>query len=70
MIRPNTPGTKVLELDKFDIKTPVLTKVYERFGLSCSYCEHGALHPSPQESHWSSEDWVSTKAKLGNRLTY
>ena len=33
------------------------------FGLSCSYCEQGALHPSPQNSDWLSEDWDGTKAK-------
>ena len=31
--------------------------------MSCSYGEQGALHPSPQESDWSSEDWDRTKAK-------
>ena len=36
----------------------------DRFGLSCSYCEQGALHLSPQESDWSSKDWDSTKAKV------
>ena len=64
MRRPNTPDTKVLELDKIDIKTPILTKVCDKFSLSCSYCRQGALHPSPQESDWSSEDWDGTKAKV------
>ena len=40
-----------------------MTKVCDRFALSCSYCKQGPLHPSPQESDWSSEDWDSTKAK-------
>ena len=44
---PNTPDTKVSELDTIDIKTPIPTKMCGRFGLSCSYCEQGALHPSP-----------------------
>ena len=51
------------ELDKVDIKAPRPTKVCERFSLLCSYCKQGALHPSPQELHWSSKDWNSTKAK-------
>ena len=63
MRSPNTPDTKVSELDKIGIKTPILIKACDRFGLSCSYCEQGAPHPSPQESDWSSEDWDGTKAK-------
>ena len=26
-------------------------------------CEQGALHPSPQEMDWSSEDWDGTMVK-------
>ena len=65
MRRPNTLDTKVSELDKIDTvtKAPILTKACGRFGLSCPYCKWCALHPSPQESDWSSEDWDSTKAK-------
>ena len=63
MWRPNASDSKVSELDKIDIKTLNLTKVWDRFGLSCSYCKQGALHPLPQESGWSSEDWDGTKAK-------
>ena len=63
MRRPNAPGTKVLELDKVHIKTLMPIKMCDRFGLSCSCCEQGALHPSPQESDWSREDWDGTKAK-------
>ena len=62
MRRPNTPGTKVSELDRAEIKAPILTTVCDSFGL-CSYCEQDALHPSPQESDWSSKDWDGTKAK-------
>ena len=40
-----------------------MTKACDRFCLSCSYCEQGAPHPSPQESDWSSEDWDGTKVK-------
>ena len=61
---PNTPNTKVSELDKVDIKTPVPIKVCDRFGLLCSYCEQDALHPSHQESDWSNEDWDGTKARV------
>ena len=63
MRRPYTLDTKVSELDKVDIKAPILTKACDRFGLSCSYCEQGVPHPSPQESDLSSKDWDSTKAK-------
>ena len=52
------------ELDKIDIKAPIPTKVCDRFGLLCSYCEQGALHPSPEESDWSSEDWDGMKDKV------
>ena len=60
--RLNTPDMKVSELDKIDtdIKAPILTKACDRFGLSCSYCKQGALHPSPQDS---SEDWDGIKDK-------
>ena len=63
--RHNTPETKVSELDKIDtdIRAPILTKACDRSGLSCSHCEQGAPHPSPQESDWSSKDWDGTKAK-------
>ena len=60
------PDTKVSELNKIDtdIKASILTKVCDRFGLSCSYCKQGALHPSPQESDWSREDWDGTNTKV------
>ena len=61
--RPNTPDTKVLELDKIDIKTSIPAKACDGFSLPCSYCKWGALHPSPQESDWSSKDWVGSKVK-------
>ena len=64
MRRSNILDTKVSELDKVDIKAPLLTKTCDRFSLSCSYCKQGALHPSPQESDWSGKDWYSTKAKV------
>ena len=62
--RPNTPDTKVSELDRLDIKAPVLKKACDSFGLSCSYCEQGVLYPLPQESDCSSKDWDGTKAKV------
>ena len=63
--QPITTDTKVSELDKIDtdIRVPIPTKACDRYGLSCSYCEQGALHPSPQESDWSSKDLDGTKAK-------
>ena len=62
---PNTPETKVTVLDRIntDIKAPVPIKASSKFGLSYSYCEQGAPHPSFQDSDWSSEDWDGTKAK-------
>ena len=53
------------ELDKInnDIKTPIPTKVCDSFGLLYCYCMQGALHFSPQELDWSSEDLDGTKAK-------
>ena len=56
MRRPNTPNTKVSELDKVYIKAPIQTKACDRFGLLCSYFKQGALHSLPQESDWSRED--------------
>ena len=35
----------------------------DRFGLSCSYCKQGALHPSPQELDLSNKDLDGTKTK-------
>ena len=62
--RPNTPEAKVSDLDMINtnIEAPVPVKVCDRFGLLCSYCEWGALHPSPQQLDWSSKDWDGTKA--------
>ena len=54
----------MLELDRTDIKAPIPLKACDSFSLSCTHCEQGAPHPSPQESDWSSEDWDSTKAKV------
>ena len=42
---------------------PKQRKECHSFGLSCSYCEQGALHPLPQNSDWSSENWDGNKAK-------
>ena len=51
------------DLNKINIIAPTLRKTCDSLGLSCSYCKQGTLHPLPQESDWSSEDWDSTKAK-------
>ena len=61
--RPNTQDTKVSELNKVEIKAPIPAKACDSFGLLCSYCEQGVLHPSPQELDWSSKDWDGDKAK-------
>ena len=63
--RPNTPETKVSDLDKINtnIEAPVVVKACDRFGLLCPYCEQNGLHPSPQELDWSRKDWDRTKAK-------
>ena len=63
MRRPNTLDTKVSDLNKTNIITPIQTKSCDSFGLSCLYCKQGALHHLPQESDWSSEDWDGTKVK-------
>ena len=62
---PNTPETKMSDTDNIatDIKASVVIKACNRFGLSCSYCKQGALHPSPKESDWFIKDWDRTKAK-------
>ena len=62
--RPNTPDTKVSDLNKINIIGLIPRKASDSFGLSCSYCEQGVPHPLPQESDWSSEDWDGTKAKV------
>ena len=59
----NTLDTKTSELDRIDVKAPIPRQACGSFGLSCSYCEQGALHPLSQELDWSSEDWDGTKAK-------
>ena len=53
--------TKVSDLNKINIIAPILRKVCNGFGLSCSYCKQDALHPSSQ--NWSSKDWDGIKAK-------
>ena len=55
--------TKVSDLNKIDIEGPTPRKACNSFGLSCSHCKQGVLHPLPQNSDWSSEDWDDTKAK-------
>ena len=59
--RPNTPETSLTNMDTTHMdktKEPLLAKVCKRFGLSCSFCKQHILHPSPQESDWSDEDWT------------
>ena len=51
------------DLNKIDIVAPKPREACDSFGLSCSYCEQDVLHPSPQNSDWSSEDWDGNKAK-------
>ena len=60
------------DFDKIDtdIKAPIPTKAYKRFGLSCSCCKQDALHPSPQESDWSSKGWDGTKTKTKEDLIH
>ena len=74
--RPNTPETSVTNMDTTDMdkmKVPLSVKVCERFGPSCSFCKQNILHPSPQESDWSDEDWTgghTNTQKQTGRLTY
>ena len=61
--RFNTMDTKVSDLNKIDIVAPKPRKACDSFGLSCSYCEQGALHPLSQNSDCSSEYLDGNKAK-------
>ena len=63
MRRPNTPDTMMYGLDRVGIKFLIPKRACDSFGLSCSYCEQGAPHPSHQKSDWSNKDWHGTKAK-------
>ena len=60
--------TKVSDLNKIDIVAPKLRNACDSFGLSCSYCGQDALHPLPQNSNWSSEDWDGNKAKAKEQI--
>ena len=55
--------TKVSDLNKMVTIALILRKVCNSFGPSCSYYKKDAVHPLPQNSDWSSEDWDSIKAK-------
>ena len=55
--------TKVSDLNIIDIVAPTPRKACNSFGLSCAYCMQDALHPLPQDSYWSSEDWDGVKDK-------
>ena len=55
--------TKVSDLNNIDIVAPKPRKACNSSSLSCSYCKQDPLHPSHQNSDWSSEDWKSNKAK-------
>ena len=63
MSRFNTLDTKVSDLNKINIVAPTPRKECNSFSQSYSYCKHGALHPLPQDSDWSSKDWDGIKAK-------
>ena len=58
--RPDIPETAVNNLDTVDMDNKALlsVKVCNRFGLSCSFCKQNILHPSPQGSDWSDNDWT------------
>ena len=61
--RPNTPEMTVNNLDTIDTdkKVQISVKMCDRFGPSCSFCKQNILHPSPQESDWSDEDWTGAR---------
>ena len=63
MRRPNTPDTKVSELDKVDIKTPNTNKSVWQIWSVMFILWAGFSASLPQEWDWSSEDWDGTKAK-------
>ena len=61
-----TPETSVTNVDTTDTDkamAPLSVKVCERFGLSFQSCKQSVLHPSPQESDWSDEDWTGGHSK-------
>ena len=70
MRRPNTPDTKVSELDKINIMAPILTKVCDRLGLSCSYCKQDTLHPSSQETEGPARIGMVPKLNQKKRQTH
>ena len=69
--RPNTPEMTVTNMDTIvtNKKVPLSVKVCNSFGPSSSFCKQKSLHPSPQESDWSDEDWTgaytSTQKETG-----
>ena len=59
--RPNTAEAQVTNMDTADTdktKMPLSVKVSNRFRLTCQFCKQNVLHPSPQESDWTDEDWT------------
>ena len=75
MRRPNTQETKMSDLDKVDkidtgINAPVLTKAYNIFGLLCSFCKQGALHPSPKSWTGPAKTGMVSKLKQKERPIY
>ena len=63
--RPNTPEMIMTNLDTIDKdkNVPLLVKICDEYGPSCSFCRQEAPHPSPQESDWSDKDWNGTRTK-------
>ena len=49
-----------------DKKVPLSVKVFDRFGLSCSFCKQNVAHLSPQESDWSDGDWTGAHKNTQN----
>ena len=39
-----------------------------RFGPTCQFCKQSILHPSPQESDWTDEDWTGGHTKTQKPL--
>ena len=39
-------------------------KMCRRWRPPCPFCIKSALHPSPQESDWSDEDWVGDRQRV------
>ena len=69
--KPNTPNVPVTNMDTTDSdkkKVSISVKVCNRFGPMCQFFKQSILHPSPQESDWTDEDWTGEQTKTQKPL--